>query len=148
MNMPNALFTREGEQRYARRDYRDDSIGEGWVAFAGVMLALLATLNVIDGIGAVSNSTFFVNDAKFVASDLNTYGWVFIVMGAVQGLTAIGVLLRTTGVRWVGVTFAALNAIAQMLFFPAYPFWSLSLFALDVLVIYALVVHGGRTSDA
>ena len=124
--------------------YADQTSGEGWVLFAGVMLAMLATLNLIDGIAAVSNSTFFVGEAKFILSGLNTWGWVLIVMGVVQGLTAIGVWMRTTGVRWVGVTIAALNAIAQMFMMPSYPLWSLLLFTLDILVIYGLVAHGSR----
>jgi hypothetical protein len=125
--------------------YPDDMTGEGWVLFAGVMLAMLATLNLVDGIAAVSNSSFFVGDAKFVFSDLNTWGWVLIVTGVVQGLAAIGVWLKTPGIRWVGVTIAALNAIAQMLMLPSYPFWALMLFTLDILVIYGLVAHGSRT---
>jgi uncharacterized membrane protein HdeD (DUF308 family) len=124
---------------------QDDSRGYGWVLFAGVMLAILGTLNLIDGIAAVSNSTFFVDEAKFILSGLNTWGWVLIVMGVVQGVTAIGVWVRTPGVRWVGVTIAALNAIAQMFFIAAYPFWSMLLFTLDVLVIYGLVAHGSRS---
>jgi hypothetical protein len=123
----------------------EGSVGEGWVLFAGVMLAMLATLNLIDGIAAVSNSSFFVGDAKFILSDLNTWGWVLIVTGVVQGLAAIGVWMKTPGIRWVGVTIAALNAIAQMFVFPAYPFWALMLFTLDILVIYGLVAHGART---
>src|SRR3954453_22312943 len=87
----------------------EGSVGEGWVLFAGVMLAMLATLNLIDGIAAVSNSSFFVGDAKFILSDLNTWGWVLIVTGVVQGLAAIGVWMKTPGIRWVGVTIAALN---------------------------------------
>jgi hypothetical protein len=106
------------------------------------MRAMLATLNVIDGIAAVSNSTFFVNEAKFILSDLNTWGWILIVMGVVQGLTAVGVWLKTPGVRWIGVTIAALNAIVQMFFIAAYPFWALALFTLDILVIYGLVAYG------
>jgi hypothetical protein len=124
--------------------YREDS-GMGWVVFAGAMLAMLATLNLIEGIAAVSNSTFFVNDAKFILSDLNTWGWVLIALGVIQGLTAIGVWMQVKGVRWIGVIIASLNAIAQMLFFPAYPFWSLMLFSLDILVIYGLIAHGARS---
>ena len=128
--------------------YADESSGGGWVLFAGVMLAMLATLNVIEGIAAVSTSTFFVNDAKYILSDLNTWGWALIVLGVVQGLTAVGVWMRVKAVRWVGVTIAALNAIAQMFFLPAYPLLSLMLFTLDILVIYGLVAHGSRTSGA
>ena len=128
--------------------YRDDARGEGWVLFAGIMLAVLGALNLIDGIAAVSSSTFFVNDAKYILSDLTTWGWVLIVMGVVQALTALGVFARTSGVRWLGVAIAALNAIAQMFFIPAYPFWSVLLFTLDILVIYGLVVHGARPRTA
>jgi uncharacterized membrane protein HdeD (DUF308 family) len=127
--------------------YRDDTAGDGWVLFAGVMLAMLGTLNFIDGIAAVSNSKFFANDVTYILSNLNTWGWVMIIMGIVQLVTALGVWAKTTGARWVGVTIAALNAIAQMFFIPAYPFWSLTLFTLDILVIYGLIAHGSRTSS-
>ena len=65
-------------------------------------------------------------------------------MGLVQGLTAVGVWTRVKGVRWVGVGLAALNAIVQLLVIDAYPFWSLAMFSLDILVIYALVAYGGK----
>jgi hypothetical protein len=141
--------TRPTVTQYAADDAPySDADGAGWVLFAGVMLAMLGTLNFIDGIAAVSNSTFFVNDAKFILSDLNTWGWILIVMGVVQGMTAIGVWMQLTAVRWIGVTIAALNAIVQMFFISAYPFWALTLFTLDILVIYGLVAHGSRTSRA
>jgi hypothetical protein len=69
-------------------------------------------------------------------------------MGVTQGLSALGVWARVPGVRWLGVTIAALNAIAQVLFLPAYPILSVMLFTLDVLVIYGLVAHGSRMSKA
>jgi hypothetical protein len=123
--------------------YAEDR-SSGWLAFAAVMLGLLAVLNFIDGVAAVSTATFFVGDAEFVISDLKTWGWVLIAISLVQGLTAFGVWAQWTGVRWVGVAIASLNAIAQMIVMPAYPLWAISLFAVDVLVIYALVVHGAR----
>lgn len=129
--------------------YADDSShGDGWVLFAGVMLAMVGTLNVIDGIAAISNSRFFVNGATYIFSDLNTWGWIVLALGAIQVLTGIGVGLRVRGVRWVGVLFATLNAIAQLLFLPAYPFLSLALFTVDILVIYGLVAYGGRLDTA
>lgn len=128
--------------------YADEGGGEGWVLFAGTMLAILAVLNFIDGVAAVSDSTFFVANAKFVISDLNTWGWVLICISAVQLAAAFGVWARVRGARWVGVGIASINAIIQLIFMPAYPFWSLSLFTLDILVIYGLIAHGARTSDA
>jgi hypothetical protein len=143
---PDTLRGRATVQQYSpgAEPFAGEASGEGWVIFAGTMLAMLATLNVIEGIAAVSDSTFFVNDAKFILSGLNTWGWAMIVLGVVQGFTAIGVWMRVSGIRWVGVTIAALNAIAQMFFIPAYPLLSLMLFSLDILVIYGLIAHGAR----
>jgi hypothetical protein len=126
------------------REYVDEATGYGWVLFAGTMLAILATLNFIDGVAAVSNSTFFTANAKFVISELNTWGWVLIGISVLQLLLAFGIWARVKGLRWIGVGVASLNAVIQLLFMPAYPFWSLCLFSLDILVIYGLVAHGAR----
>jgi hypothetical protein len=106
---------------------------------------MVGTLNVIDGIAAISNSTFFTDNARYVISDLNTFGWIVLILGTCQVLAAFGVWAKTRGVRWFGVAVAALNGIAQLLFIPAYPFWSLTLFTIDILVIYGLVAHGKRS---
>ena len=109
------------------------------------MLAMVGTLNVIDGIAAISKSTFFTENARYIISDLNTFGWVVLILGSLQVLVALGIWAKTPGVRWVGVAVASVNAIAQLLFIPAYPFWSLTLFTLDILVIYGLLAHGKRS---
>jgi hypothetical protein len=114
----------------------------GWYYFAGILLGILGVLNVIWGIAAIGDSRFFVGDAKFILSDLNTWGWILIVIAAIQAVAAVGILVEWRGFRWVGVAIAGLNSIAQLLFMPAYPLWALTLFALDILVIYALVAYG------
>lgn len=116
--------------------------GTGWLLFAAIMLSLIAVLNLIDGIAAVSNSKFYVANAQFVFSDLKTWGWILIIIAVIQGVVVSGILLEWRGVRWAGVAIVALNSIAQLLFMPAYPLWALTLFALDILVIYALVAYG------
>jgi hypothetical protein len=136
---PTGRFERD-EMMYA------DDPRSGWVTFAAIMLGVLAVLNLVYGIAAIGDSTFFVGDAKFVFAELNTWGWVLALVGAAQAVTAIGVFMRWRGVRWFGVLFAAINACVQMLVMPAYPFWSLSLLALNVLVIYGLVVYGSRSA--
>jgi hypothetical protein len=123
------------------------STGYGWVVFAGTMLALVGILNIIYGIAAIDDSTFFVNDAKYVISDLNTWGWVVLLTGAAQLLTGFGVWARNTFATWLGIAFACLNAIGVLLMLPAYPLLSLSLFAVDVLIVYGLAVHGGHVRD-
>jgi hypothetical protein len=145
MSMTDPAQMRTSAKQYsATGSYSDEDAGYGWVLFAGVMLAMLATVNFIEGVAAVSNSSFFVGDAKFILSDLNTWGWVLIVISAVQLVTALGVWAQWTGVRWVGVLVAAVNAVVQLTFMPAYPFWSLCLFTLNILVIYGLIAHGAR----
>jgi hypothetical protein len=144
MSATDPAMRTSAKQYSASESYADDDTGYGWVLFAGIMLAMLAVLNFVEGVAAVSNSTFFVGDAKFIFSDLNTWGWVLIVVSAIQLITAAGVWAQWKGVRWVGVTIAAVNAMVQLTFMPAYPFWSLCLFALDILVIYGLVAHGAR----
>jgi hypothetical protein len=121
-------------------DYAED--GTGWMLFAAVMLSLIAALNLIDGVAAVSNSKFYVRGAEFVFSDLNTWGWILIVIAAIQAVVVVGIVVEWRGFRWAGVAIAGLNSIAQLLFMPAHPLWALSLFTLDILVIYALVAYG------
>jgi hypothetical protein len=138
------MTTTESQYRSASMSYAEADTGYGWVLFAGIMLSILAMMNCIYGIAAVSNSTFFVGDAKYVVSDLNTWGWVLIGISVVQLITAFCIWGQVTGFRWVGVAIAALNAVVQLIAIQAAPFWALCLFALDILVIYGLVAHGAR----
>jgi hypothetical protein len=126
----------------------DNDRGFGWVLFAGVLLLLLGSLNSIEGIAAISNAHFFVANAHYVFGDLNTWGWVVLCIGVVQLLVGVGVFARSQFARWTGVVALGLNAIAQLLMMPAYPFWSLSLFAVDVLAIYGLVAYGERIAES
>ena len=116
----------------------------GWVLFATAMFVIAACLNVIWGIAAVSSSHFFVANAHYILSGLNTWGWVSIGIGAVEGLAALSIWRGGQIGRWFGIVVAMLGVIAAMLSIPAYPFWSLVLVALYVLVLYGLAVYGGR----
>ncbi|MDX6656863.1 MAG: hypothetical protein QOH62_1656 [Solirubrobacteraceae bacterium] len=118
--------------------------GAGWVMFAGMMLMLVGILNVIYGIAAIGNSGFFVNNTKYILSDLNTWGWVMLILGAIQLVGAFSVWSGKLFGVWVGITVAGLNAIGALLSIPAYPFWSLAVFTIDILVIYGLAVYGGQ----
>ena len=124
--------------------YVDEDHGYGWVTFAGVLLMLLGTLNFIGGIAAISNSHFYVGNAHYVFGDLNTWGWVALCIGVLQWAVGLGVFVKNQFARWAGVAVLGLNAIAQLLMMPAYPFWSLSIFAIDILAIYGLVAYGKR----
>ena len=126
------------------RDYADDDRGYGWVSFSGVLLLMLGTLNVIEGIAAIGNAHFFANNTHYIAGDLKTWGWIVLCIGVLQLAVGLGVFVKNQFARWAGVVVLAANAIAQMLMIPAYPFWSLALFTLDILAIYGLVAYGRR----
>ena len=118
--------------------------GAGWVLFASIMFVVAASLNIIWGIAAVSNSHFFVAGATFILSSLNTWGWVAIVWGCVELLAAVSIWRGGEFGRWFGIVVAGIAAVIAMLMIPAYPFWSLTLVAIDLLVIYGLAAYGGK----
>jgi hypothetical protein len=124
--------------------YTDDDRGYGWVVFAGVLVMLLGTINFIMGLAAIDQANFFTANARYVAGDLNTWGWVVLCIGVLQWGVGLGVFVQNQFARWTGVVVLAGNAIVQLLMMPAYPFWSLSIFALDVLAIYGLIAYGKR----
>lgn len=126
-------------------NYRDsyNVAGNGWITYASLMLGLAGAFSVIDGIVAVSKSKFYVAGATFVAGDLNTWGWIVLVAGALEIAAAIYVTNGSEMARWFGVAVASLNGIVQLLFLPSYPLWSIAAFAMDILIVYALVVYGG-----
>lgn len=121
----------------------EDTRGKGWVLFAAALLMTLGVMNVIDGIAAVGNSQFFVRHAHYVIGDLGSWGWAVTVIGVGQGLTGLAVSRGSQVGNLVGIGFALANALCQLMIMQAYPFWSLTLFTLDLFVVYALVVYGG-----
>ena len=118
--------------------------GAGWVLFAGIMLAIAGSLNFIWGIAAVSSSHFFVANASFILSDLNTWGWIAMGFGAIELLAAWSIWREGAFGRWFGIFVAGLAVVAAMMMIPAYPLWALTLVAIDFMVIYGLAVYGGR----
>ncbi len=118
--------------------------GVGWVIFAAVLLGIAGIWNFVDGILAISSSHVFGPDSTYVFSDLNTWGWIVMILGILQGLAALALLTGNEFARWFGIGVASLNAIGQLMFVPVYPVWALAMFALDVLIIYALAVYGGH----
>lgn len=123
---------------------RRDDRGVGWLVSAALVIAVLGVLNVIYGIAAISRSTFYVRDAKYLFGDLNAYGWILLVLGVAQLCASLGILAWARWARWVGIASAGANAIGQLLFLPSAPLAALALFGADLLVLYALVAYGGR----
>jgi hypothetical protein len=120
----------------------------GLASFGGVLLLLLGFFNLLDGIAAVNRSHVFVNGAVYAVGDLRSWGWTIMALGALQLLAGVGVLAGSEAARWFGVVVLAVNALAQMFFIPAYPFWSLMIIAIDVVALYGLCAYGSRENLA
>jgi hypothetical protein len=120
--------------------------GYGLVLFAAILLVVVGCFNMIQGIAAIANSHVFVPHAHYVFANLNTWGWVTAILGAFLLVAAVGVLAANQLARWFAVIVLGLNAIDQMFFIPAYPFWALTIIALDVVALYGLCAYGGRES--
>jgi hypothetical protein len=118
--------------------------GAGWIAFAGILLSIVGILNVIYGIAAIGDSSFFVHNTKYILSNLNTWGWVTLIIGVIQVIAAFSIWSGGDFGRWIGIFVAGLSMIGALLSLPAYPFWSLAVFAIDVLIIYGLAAYGGQ----
>jgi hypothetical protein len=122
--------------------------GTGWIGFAAIMLGFAGTMAVLDGIVALSKSSFYVGGAHFVFSDLRTWAWITLILGVVSILAAFAIVAGSEWGRWFGILVAAVNAIGQLAWVQAYPWWSLAIFTVDILVIYGLTVYGGKKGPA
>jgi len=110
------------------------------------MLVIIGCFNLIYGIAAVANSHVFVANAHYVFGSLRTWGWITLIIGVLQLLAAAGVVAGNQWARWFAVAVLGLNAIDQMFFIPAYPFWSLTIIAVDVVALYGLCAYGSRAN--
>jgi hypothetical protein len=117
--------------------------GAGRATFAAVLLLIAGTLNIVYGIGALDSANIFANNTRYVFSNLNTMGWVLIILGVVQLTGGFSLMVGNTYGRVIGVVGASLGAIAALFSIGgSNPWWSLAIFALCVYIIQGLLVLG------
>jgi hypothetical protein len=117
--------------------------GAGRVAFAAALLLIVGTLNVIYGIGALDDANVFTNDRRYILTNLNTLGWVLIILGVIQLAGGISLMAGNTYGRVIGIIGGSLGAIGALLSVgEGYPWWSLGIFALCVYVVHGILVYG------
>ncbi len=116
----------------------EESTLSGWWVFAGVLLLVAGVLNIIWGIAAIGDSKFFTEQGTFIISGLHTWGWITLILGVLELVAAFSLFSGGEFGRWFGIFVAALNSIGALLSIPAYPFWSLAIFALSIIIIYKL----------
>jgi hypothetical protein len=111
----------------------------GWWVFAGVLLLVAGVLNIIYGIAAIGDAKFFTEHGTFIISSLHLWGWVTLILGVLELFAAFSLFSGGDFGRVVGIVVGSLNAIAALLAIPAYPLWSLALFALSIIIVYKLI---------
>ena len=116
----------------------DENLVSGWWVFTGVLLLIAGVLNVIYGIAAIGNANFFEDNTAFIISGLKTWGWVILILGVLELVSAFSLFSGGEFGRWFGIFVASLNAIGALLAIPAYPLWSLAIFALAIIIVYKL----------
>lgn len=114
----------------------------GWVTFAGVLLLLAGSFNVIYGIAGIGKAHAFAQNADYIFGNIKTWGWITLVIGLLQVLAAGSLWQGGLYGRVIGIVAGCLSAISALLAMPTYPFWSLVIFALAVVIVYQIAVNG------
>lgn len=116
------------------------SVQSGWLSFAGFLGIMLGAFNVIEGIIALFKDDYYLTaSGDLLVFDFTAWGWIWLIIGAIQILVGLGVLAGQMWARWVGILLAGLAMIGQFAFLAAYPVWAVINITLCVLVIYGLM---------
>jgi hypothetical protein len=141
-NVGGATVPRQG----SRRIPAEPSGWVGWIVFAAVMMLMLGTFHVIQGFVSLFQDSYYLvpKSGLTVHVDYTAWGWTQLIIGAVVLAAGIGLFTGRMWARIIGVTVAFLSAILNVGFLSAYPLWSAIMIAVDVLIIWALTVHGAE----
>ena len=145
-----ALDTSRDTSRVAYGNRRDPTRWTGFVIFAALMMFVIGCLQMIEGLTALLSDDSFEVPSRGLVVDVGytAWGWFHLLLGAAIFASGLGVLAGNVAARVVAVVLAVTNAIASLLFLAAAPLWGAILVTVDVLVIYALTVHGRELRDA
>ena len=117
--------------------------GAGRVVFAAILLMLVGFLNIIYGIGALDDANYFVNDTRFILTNLNTLGWVMIILGIIQLTAGFSLMAGNAYGRVLGIIGGSLGAIGALFSIGgANPWWSLVVFGLCIYIVHGIIVFG------
>ena len=117
--------------------------GTGRVVFAATLLLIAGTLNILYGIGALDEANIFTDDRRYILTNLNTLGWVLIVLGVVQLTGGFSLIVGNTYGRVIGIIGGSIGAIGALLSVDGgNPWWSLGIFALCLYVVHGIMVYG------
>jgi hypothetical protein len=114
----------------------------GWTYFAGCILFIVGSLDALWGLAAILNGdVVIVGGHGAIIADVTTWGWVHLILGSIMALTGLGLFAGSSGARGLAVLFVSINAIAQIVWFPAAPLWAFLMIVLDIVIIYQLTAR-------
>jgi hypothetical protein len=120
------------------------SVAYGVSIFAGIMLVTLASFQILEGFAAVFEDDVFVRGLNYTYKfDVTTWGWIHVVIGVIGVAVGLGILAGQVWASIAGLAFAVVSALSQFLFMPYYPFWSMLVIFMDIVVIWALATRLG-----
>jgi len=133
--------------------YYADETESGWtgyIGFAAMMLILIGCFHAVAGFVGIFKDGYYVVPKKelLVSVDYTAWGWAHLIFGIVAILVAVGLMAGKTWARIFGVAFAIVSAITNLAFLQAQPVWSTLLIAFDVVLIWAITVHGREMSGS
>jgi hypothetical protein len=120
----------------------------GWIKFAAIVFFLVGSFNIINGLVALYRGDLYtVTPNGLLLFDLTGWGWIHLVFGVVQVAVALPLTRGAYWARTTAILLACVNAVTQLTFLPAFPLWAMIVIALDLLVIWAVVVHGDEAAS-
>jgi hypothetical protein len=128
---------------YSRAGRQTSGLAVGFILFAAVMMIMVGVFQALQGLIAIFENEFYVATRNYTFQfDATTWGWIHLLLGLLVAFAGYGLLSGQTWARVVAITLAVLSAIANFLWLPYYPFWSMLIIAVNIFVIWAVVAHG------
>ena len=124
----------------------EEEQGYGWLMFASIVLIVVGIMRILDAIWAWRYDGVLPDEFQdaVLGNDLDTYGWLWLIVGIVLILAGVAVMRRSQWARWIGILAGAVVTITAIAWMPFYPVWSLIYIFVGIFVIYGLAAHGGR----
>ena len=120
----------------------DERQPTGWTVFAGALLFIVGSIDALWGLaGILNDDVVIVGGHGAIIADVTTWGWVHLIFGSAMALTGLGLFAGSSSARWLAVLFVSLNAISQVVWFPAAPLWAFLMIILDVTILYQLTAR-------
>jgi hypothetical protein len=139
-------MTEQGPSQYpstSRAGENTSGWATGLILFAGLMMIMVGIWQALQGLVAIFENEFYVATRTYLFQfDATTWGWIHLILGLLVAFAGYGLLSGQTWARVVAITLAVLSAIANFLWLPYYPFWSMLIIAVDIFVIWAIAAHG------